>query len=330
MRQDTGSDDIIYRHTVPGHVEGIRLSDYAIGIFPGLITRSGLKKAIKRGEIFVEGSVASTATLLYPGCRIEWRKPEYVPAKTYKISLEVVYEDDYLAVVNKPAGISVSGNRFDTVENALAAHLHSSALEDALPLARAIHRLDKPTSGLLVVAKTRSARVMLGQMFERKEFRKGYQALVIGKTPENGVITDAIQGKEAITSYERVAVVPSLVSGYLSLLDLYPETGRNHQIRIHLSQAGFPILGDKTYGDPGFMLRGKGLFLSAVRLKFRHPVTGEELGFNLDTPLKFRRFMEGERKRWEKYGGLSGKPVKDKAVNGIEGSIFPDDACNKD
>lgn len=306
MQQETGSEQTTYRHTVPNHVEGIRISNYATGIFPGLITRSGLKKAIKRGEIFVEGSVAATATLLYPGCRIEWRKPEYIPAKTYKISLEVVYEDDYLAVVNKPAGISVSGNRFDTVENSLSEHLTPSAQEDALPVVLAIHRLDKPTSGLLVIAKTRSARVVLGQMLERKEFRKAYQALVIGKTPGSGVFSDKVQEKDAITRYERVVVVPSLVSGYLSLLDLYPETGRTHQIRIHLSQAGFPILGDKTYGDPGFMLKGKGLFLCAVRLEFRHPVTGAELSFSLDTPLKFSRFMEGERKRWEKYGGQSG------------------------
>jgi 23S rRNA pseudouridine1911/1915/1917 synthase len=290
-----------YIHIVPEGVTGIRLSNYAAGIFPGLATRSGLKKAIKRREVLVGGQIATTATMLFAGNEIEWNKPDYVPRKLYDVELEVVYEDDYLAVVSKPAGIVVSGNRPDTLEHGLPAHLARSSQEDALPVFRAIHRLDSATSGLVIIAKTSHARVTLGNMMEQKEIAKTYQAVVIGETPASGFFNDPVQGKEAITRFERMETVSSLVSGRLSLLNLYPETGRTHQIRIHLANAGFPILGDKLHGDPGFLLRGKGLFLCAVKAEFRHPVTGKPLKISIAPPPKFQKFMDGEKKRWIKY-----------------------------
>lgn len=290
-----------FTHIVPEGVSGIRLSDYTACIFPGLETRSGVKKAIKKGEILLEGVPGTTASIISSGLALKWNRPEYIPEKVNKLNIDVVYEDDYLAIVNKPSGIVVSGNRFDTLENGLVAHLSKSTQENALPVPRAIHRLDSATSGLLIIAKTQSARIALGGMLEQKEINKTYQAVVIGETPLRGIFTEPIKGKEAITRFERMDTVRSLVSGKLTLLKLYPETGRTHQIRIHLASAGYPILGDKLYGDPGFLLKGKGLFLCAVEVGFKHPVTNRELTISIDSPPKFRRFLDGEQRRWEKY-----------------------------
>lgn len=290
-----------FTHIVPEGISGIRLSDYAAGIFPGLETRSGVKKAIKQSGILIDGIPGTTASYISSGLTIQWNKPDYIPRKIYNVKFGIVYEDDFLAIVNKPAGIVVSGNRFDTLENGLIAHLSKSVYEDALQIPRSIHRLDSATSGLLIVSKTQSARIKLGRLFENKKISKTYYAIVIGNTPDNGIITEPVDGKEAKTRFEKIESVRSLVSNTLSLLKLYPETGRTHQIRIHLSKSGYPILGDKIYGDPGFLLKGKGLFLCASEVRFRHPFTNQELNLSIDMPLKFRRFLEGERLRWEKY-----------------------------
>lgn len=298
-------------HTVPAGVEAVRLSDYAAGIFAGLETKSGVKKAAKRGELFVAGQPASTATFVSGGMQIEWRRADYVPARAFKANIDVVYEDDFLAIVNKPAGIAVSGNRFDTVENALSEIIIKSSQPDMLPVPRAVHRLDSATSGLLIVAKTQKTRIALGNMLEQKQISKTYQAVAIGETPPSGIFATPVNGKEAVTRFETQKVIPSLVSGRLSLLKLYPETGRTHQIRIHLSTAGFPILGDKLYGDPAFMLRGKGLFLCATQLQFIHPATNQMLNAEIEIPRKFHRFLDGEQRRWEKYGTLRQHTGKD-------------------
>ena len=290
-----------FHHIVPDGINGVRLSDYLAGIYPGLDTKSGVKKAIKLGEIFVQGKPASTGKLLYPGYCIEWEKPDHVPEKVYRIALDVVYEDDYLAIVNKPPGIVVSGNRFKTLENGIGAHISPSKQPDALTIPRAIHRLDSSTSGLVIIAKTQSVRIALGTVLEERKIVKIYHAVVIGQPSSQSVFNTPINGKEALTRFETVRSVPSLVSGRLTLLRLFPETGRTHQIRIHLSGAGFPILGDKIYGQPGFILKGKGLFLCATGVEFVHPVTGQLLSVSVDIPSKFGKFMDGEYLRWKKY-----------------------------
>lgn len=288
-------------HTVPAGIEAVRLSDYAAGIFAGLETKSGVKKAVKRGQLFVDGKPASTATWIATGMQIEWRRADYVAARIFKANIDVVYEDDFLAIVVKPAGIAVSGNRFDTIENALSGIIAKSAQPDALPVPRAAHRLDSATSGLLIVAKTQKIRIDLGDMLEHRLISKTYQAIAIGETPPSGVLETPVNGKKALTRFETQKVISSIVSGRLSLLKLHPETGRTHQIRIHLATAGFPILGDKLYGNPAFMLRNKGLFLCATKLEFAHPVTNKPLNIEIEIPRKFYRFLDGEQHRWEKY-----------------------------
>jgi tRNA pseudouridine65 synthase/23S rRNA pseudouridine1911/1915/1917 synthase len=224
---------------------------------------------------------------------------EKTPPKTYQLKLKVIYEDDDLAVVVKPAGINVSGNQFKTIQNALSFNLKPSLSPDTLPWALPVHRLDNQTSGLLLVAKSKTARVILGQAFEQKSIKKTYQAIVIGQPYASlGLIDSKINNKEAITAFKILKQVNSLKSQILSLLELYPKTGRTHQIRIHCAQLGCPILGDKLYGEEGMILKNKGLFLCAVGLQFKHPISKKELVFSIPTPYKFIKRLENEQRRF--------------------------------
>jgi RluA family pseudouridine synthase len=302
---------LLHRHIVPEQTPPSRLSDYACGLFPTLPSRKSVKKAVKKGEIWIDGSPGNTGDWVKPGQRIELMDLEQDPPPTYEMPLEIVYEDEHLAVVNKPAGIPTSGNRFRTVQNALTHNLSPTPLADALPWPVPVHRLDASTSGLLLIAKTRGAHIRLGRQFEEKQVRKKYQAVVIGQTPEQGRIDTPIEGKEALTLFERRDCVPSLKNEWLSLLDLYPHTGRTHQLRIHLSSSGYPILGDKLYGREGLILRNKGLFLAAVELSFEHPDTQKKVVLSVKAPRKFRTLLEREERRWRKYqGSENGKNEK--------------------
>lgn len=290
---------IIATHIVPIGVSGIRLSDYVIGIFTTIPTRKGMKKAIKKGMVWIDGEEANTGRWVESGQKIQLIDLETAPSKVYQFPLKVIYEDDVIAVINKPAGIVVSGNQHRTVQNALAYNLNVSTAADAFKVAKPVHRLDHATSGLLLIAKTRQARVDLGQQFEEKLIQKQYQAIVVGKVAEKGLIEQAIEGKVAITRFERLHWVHSLRDDYLSLLNLYPLTGRTHQLRIHLSTLGHPIVGDKLYGVPGKTLLGKGLFLCAVGLSFKHPLTKEILSLQITAPAKFAALLERRQRRWE-------------------------------
>ena len=292
---------VLQTHIVPPDVKTIRLSEYARQIFEIIPSRKGIKKAIKRGEVRVDGEMGTTGHWVQPGQCIELVDLELKAPKVYELSLEVIYEDDFMAIVNKPAGIPVSGNQFRNIENCLLFNLRMSDKPDALKWPKPVHRLDVPTQGLLVVAKTVNARIKLGKQFEERAIQKQYQAVVMGQVPEKGLFDQMIEGRKAITSFQLSASVPSLRNGTLSLVDLFPETGRKHQLRIHLANAGFPILGDKQYGPEGKILKYKGLFLAAVGLTFPHPITGKELRISIKTPYKFRKTMERTKSRWDKY-----------------------------
>ncbi|MBL4593253.1 MAG: RluA family pseudouridine synthase [Flavobacteriales bacterium] len=292
---------ILKTHIVPEGVEDIRLYDYAQQIFPTIPSRKGIKKAIAREEIIVDGEKTSTGLWIKPGQKIELLESSINPPKEYHLKLEVVYEDEYFAVINKPAGIPVSGNQFRTIQNALIGNVKLSKEEDALRWPKPVHRLDSPTSGLLLIAKTAKALVKLGQQFENKEIQKKYCAIVIGEIPETGTIDFEIEGLKSLTEYQLNRFVPSLRNEFLSLVNLYPKTGRTHQLRIHLSKLGFSILGDKLYGNEGGILVGKGLFLAAIELQFNHPITKEPIIIEAEVPYKFNALLERENRRWEKY-----------------------------
>ena len=292
---------VLKTHIVPERVEKIRLYDYAQQIFPTIPSRKGVKKAIAREEIIVDGEKASTGLWVKAGQKIELLESNINPPKEYQLKLEVIYEDEFLAIINKPAGISVSGNQFRTIQNALIGNIKKSKEVDALRWPKPVHRLDNQTSGLLIVAKTAKALVKLGQQFENKEIRKKYCAIVIGKPLENGVIDFEIEGLSSSTEYEVVETVPSLRNKQLSFVNLFPKTGRTHQLRIHLSQLGFPILGDKIYGNDGNILQGKGLFLNARELWLNHPITYKPLIVAIEPPNKFKVLLGREKRRWKKY-----------------------------
>ena len=216
-------------------------------------------------------------------------------------SLDVIFEDEDLAVIFKPAGINVSGNQFKTIQNALLFNINPSTKIDALDWPLPVHRLDNQTSGLLLIAKTKLARVKLGQAFEKKTVLKKYTAVVIGDLRDSGEINLPIDGKQSLSFYTSMSVVPSLKNGDLSLLELIPKTGRTHQLRIHCASINHPILGDKLYGKNGLILKNKGLFLCAVSLDFKHPVTKQIITFEVPTPHKFIKRMENEKRRYLEY-----------------------------
>lgn len=292
---------ILQTHIVPEQVSPTRLVDYAKNLFPTIASRAALRKTIKRGEILINGSQAEEGTWVLPGQKIELTDSENKIPKAFPLKLEIVFEDNYLAVINKPPGISVSGNKFKTIQNAIIGQLSNSTEADALKFPRPAHRLDYSTSGLLLIAKTASGIAELGRQFENREISKKYRAIVIGKIAEEGEINSPIEGQEAITRFILLKHTPSLHTEWISLVDLFPLTGRTHQLRIHLAEAGFPILGDKKYGPGEKALKGKGLFLAAIELSFIHTFSKKPVTFHIPQPEKFTSFPERETRRWKKY-----------------------------
>jgi len=282
---------IIESHIVPAISEKLRLQEYAVGIFKLLPTKSGLKKAIKKQEIFLNGKVAQTSDWIEENYKIDLVQNEEKQLKVFQLKLEVIFEDDHLAVVNKVAGYPTSGNYFKTIEHALPFNLNPSPIDDALAYPIPVHRLDNPTSGLLIIAKTKSAQLQLHQAFEDKTISKIYLALVSGETIIEQNIVTPIDGKQASTSFRRIGFKIQNNLAF-SLLEVRPQTGRTHQIRIHLSSLGHSIVGDKLYGDKLTSYFNKGLYLSAIGLEFSHPITGKFLQLKISPPSKFKKSYE--------------------------------------
>lgn len=216
--------------------------------------------------------------------------PELKDSKAFELRLNVLYEDEHLAIINKPAGISVSGNKFKTIANALAGSLKQSTRKDAVH-PQPVHRLDYPTTGLLLIGKTSHSIRALNEMFESKRIEKTYFAIAIGEMNSEGLIASEIEGKKSQTQFNLIESVPSERFKHLNFLKLNPKTGRRHQIRIHLSSLGNPILGDQTYGKDGLILKGKGLYLHAGSLKFIHPFTNQIIHQESDLPAKFLKIF---------------------------------------
>lgn len=278
---------LIESHIVPILNGKIRLQEYAVGIFKTIPTKSGIKKAIKKKLLLVNNQESTTAKFISGGEKIDLF---YIDSETnfkrLDFPIEVLFEDDFLAIIYKPAGVLVSGNKFVTITNALPQNLKKSLQLDAVK-PQPIHRLDYPTSGLLLIGKTSSVITMLSKLFENKEIQKTYHAISIGKMPQNGLIDKTIDHKIALSNFEIVKTVESKRFGFLNLVKLRPETGRKHQLRIHLSLVGNQILGDKDYGNPDLFLKGKGLYLHATSLTFEHPITKEEISISKKLPKKF-------------------------------------------
>ena len=279
-----------------------RLDRFLADAVPNL-SRSQAQRLIREGRVTLEGEPAKPSASVTPGTRVVVRmspSPSDEPIPQI-IPLDVVHEDDDILVVNKPAGMIVHpahGHREGTLVNALMARYPNLAVGDA-GRPGIVHRLDRDTSGLIVVAKTRSALEHLRRQFKSRHVQKTYQALVHGQPPAPEGIVEApvardprhrkrmavvAGGRESRTHYR---VLEDL--SHYSLLAVSPETGRTHQIRVHLAWLGVPVVGDRVYGprrNARRVVNDVGLerqFLHAWRLSFEHP-SGKG-AIDLEAPL---------------------------------------------
>ena len=281
--------------------ERMRIFNYVCvhlsGVFP---SKNGVKKAFKKELILLNGKIALSGEWLAEGDKIEVKAQDFGAFKIFPLKFEVLFEDEFMAVIYKPAGFPVSGNYFKTIQNALPYNLSISKEEDALILPRPVHRLDKLTSGLLLVAKTRSAQINLGRQFEAQQISKTYVALVKGSLEGAGKVDKSIDHQHAKTFYKSLRVDKSISYSDVSMVELQPITGRTHQLRIHMAHMGHPIVGDAVH-DSEKVLKGKGLFLSACKVSFIHPINQLNQTFEISLPSKFDAFLKREKRRWNKF-----------------------------
>ena len=268
-------------------------------------SRARVQQLIADGLVKIDGRVAKSSAKLGIGNLVEVTIP---PARTstlepYPIPLEIVFEDPHIVVVDKPSGLAVHpapGNLESTLANAVLAH--SPEIEGVGGEKRPgiVHRLDKDTSGLIVIAKTSASHEFLSQQFADRTVTKIYHALVHGSPAEAEAIIDAPIGRDrgdrqrmAIVSTGRNAITRYKILqslGAYTLLEVRPQTGRTHQIRVHLAAVGFPVVGDEKYGRIRTTLERH--FLHAVTLEFIHPVTKDLLEFSSELPPDLEAFLQ--------------------------------------
>jgi|GEM_PF-42235 len=279
-----------------------RLSDYLEEhLWSFIPSRKGIKKAIKRQQILVNQQPSTTGYRLKEGDVVAYVL-ESVAVNSIQLPIDVLYEDAHFAVVVKPSGIPTSGNQARTLKNTLTFNLQPSGENNALPHPLPVHRLDALTSGLLLIAKTTTASIHLSRQFQLRQVQKEYSAVVSGDFPQQlQQINTPLDGKPAVTRLSIVEQAPSLKAGQLTLLQVFPETGRTHQIRRHLASVGCPILGDPLYAKDHKTLKGKGLFLCAVGLEFLHPITNEKVVYRMNPPAKFLRRLVYEKGWYERF-----------------------------
>lgn len=278
-------------HIAPQQDRPILLKEYAIGIFNTIPTKTSLRKAIDKKLIMVNGKPGTTLTYITGGEEITYSPPpETTAKKQLLLPLEVLFEDEYIAVVHKPPGILVNGNTFETVDNALPQNLTKSTLPDAVR-PRPVHRLDYGTSGLLLIGKTSQSIISLSKMLEHKEITKSYYAITVGPMKDRGTINEDVDDRSAISHFRVEKSVFSTRFECLNLVRLYLETGRRHQLRKHLASIGNPILGDQEYGIIDKILIGKGIYLHAYSLSFVHPFTNEAIHIEKSLPKKFLKIF---------------------------------------
>ena len=289
--------------TVPDTCAGERLDRCALELLPGLATVTHAKKSVKRGEVLVNGQPCQPHYRVCPGDLVQFTGAPRPPPPIYEVAIEVPWQDAHMAVVVKPPGLAVSGNRHRSLEHALLPWLEPCDQPDALPWPRPVHRLDVRTGGLVMVAKTARTRAVLGKVLEQREASKRYRALVLGRLEGEGSVDRPVDGRASLSRYRAVEHSRSLRTDWLTTLDLWPVTGRTHQLRQHVASLGHPVLGDELYGTEGTILRGAGLYLWAVELSLRHPITGEPLHVSIEEPPKFTSHRVREARRWRKHHG---------------------------
>ncbi len=298
---------------VPAEMEGERLDKVISELLPG-VSRSAAQKIIAEGGVILNRAsvrksgrvkAADEITVFVPD-------PEELKAVPQEIPLDIVYEDADLLVVNKPKGMVVHpapGNPDGTLVNALLWHCRGS-LSGINGVIRPgiVHRIDKDTSGLLVVAKNDFAHTGLAGQIKSHSFTREYRAVVVGHMPaDEGTVAyplgrsrtdrkkqavNGINAREAVTHYR----VLERYEGY-DLCSFTLETGRTHQIRVHAAALGHPVAGDTVYGGEKNTLGLQGQCLHAMRLGFLHPRTGEYMEFTAPLPAYFETFLSHLKKR---------------------------------
>jgi 23S rRNA pseudouridine1911/1915/1917 synthase len=261
-------------------------------------SRSNIQRIIREGSLRLDGEEALASYRVRGGERVEARLPdgELTPEE---IPVSLVFEDEFLVVVDKPAGLVVhpgAGNPTGTLVNALLGRGIAGGEDPDRP--GIVHRLDRDTSGLMVVAKGEPAYSRLVEMMAGRKVRRGYRAVVVGeglpetgtvdspvgRDPDNPTLMTAGVGRPAVTHFE----VVRQAAGH-TMLTVRLETGRTHQIRVHLSAIGHPVYADPLYGGA---VPGRRLWLHAERLSFIHPVSGEGMDFESSAPEDLREVAE--------------------------------------
>ncbi|MFY9286448.1 MAG: RluA family pseudouridine synthase [Tissierellaceae bacterium] len=277
------------------------------------LSRTYIKKLISDGLVVVNGSVVKPRYIIKEGdlIQVQIPKPKVLDIKPENIPIDIFYEDDDILIVNKPKGMVVHPapwNYTGTLVNALLYHVDNLSSINGIIRPGIVHRLDKDTSGLLIVAKNDNTHRFLSEQLVKREIVREYLALTHGEfSRDRGTINAPIgrdpkdrkrmavnqkNGKEAITNFK----VLKLFKGY-SLVQANLKTGRTHQIRVHFSYINHPIVGDIIYGNRKDDEKYEGHFLHARKLGFIHPRTREFVEFETDLPEEFKEFINNIRSR---------------------------------
>ena len=293
--------------TVDGREKSTRLDLYLVNRLPKNLSRNQIQKLIKNDAVLVNGAVKKNNYRIEEGDFIEIEtalSSEKRVIAAENISLNIVYEDNSLLIVNKEAGMVVHpapGNFTGTLVNALLHHVDRLA-QSSNDRPGVVHRLDKDTSGIVIIAKDELAHAHLSRQFSRRTMDKRYMAVVEGVVElDNGIISYPIgrhprdrkrmavkftDSKESVTRYHVLERFKDK-----TLLELKPETGRTHQIRVHLSYIGHPIVGDRTYGKKRCDLIGRQA-LHAQSITFEHPESNNNISFSVPLPEDMMNLIE--------------------------------------
>jgi 23S rRNA pseudouridine1911/1915/1917 synthase len=284
-------------HTVAAAAD--RLDQYLVGLLPAL-SRSQLQRLIAEGHVRHNDRSARAGSRLRAGDRLSWEIPATVPSVLTAESMElrVLFEDDDLLVLDKPAGLVVHpgpGHATGTLVHGLLGRAPSWSTIGGAERPGIVHRLDRDTSGLMVVARNDAAHRELARQLQRREMRRRYRAIVVGEVAEPAARIEAsigrdprsrqrmavvAGGREAITEFRRLSLAP----GH-ALLEVSLQTGRTHQIRVHLAYIRYPVLGDPVYGRRSPLIGRPALHAEALSL--RHPRSGKAMTWEAPPPADF-------------------------------------------
>ncbi len=297
--------------------ENERLDKFLADIFKNF-TRSYISKLINDKKVFVNKNIKKSSYKVKKKdeITIELLPPKKIDLIPQKIDLEILYEDRFIIVINKPANIVVhpsAGHYDNTIVNALLYHCKDLSSISGEIRPGIVHRLDKKTSGILIVAKTNDAHLKLTENFKNRKIKKFYYALLYGKLPEKeGVIKNYLgrhktnrlkmssftnHGKLAITHYKVIEYIDNF-----TLVDIQLETGRTHQIRVHFSEYGYPVVGDDLYVSKNIIKKLSNkikikieeldrYFLHSYKVIFNHPITNNVMEIKTELPEELKNFI---------------------------------------